>query len=762
MAVKREFFMAFFRAIFCGVFCALMSLPAFGTNPDNREYVDWKKYPEIVLLSSGIGAACTGQFVAPNLILTAAHCSDTENPEESFRVYMSDGNSGVAKKIARGNFPYLKGMNLGNAGAGDWMFLLVENPQFYSGNWYEIYDIPSDAGFVPVENVGFGSMRVLTDDDIKKLKEIYKKALHKGSLQVLSSVESEMAPELFKDTRRLKRSSCNVIYNVDCKKSCKDVRFLGIVFKEKDSNCESACKSRRSFSQTKNWPNALSSTCYTVQGNSGGPYVVSNAAGGKSVAGVVSGGMGNIYYDDNEQKDFGFNILASSVQFKDVFNELKKKYPADASVLCTQEELAALGAKRGIKKEGKCAVVDRLDCLDGRNFNDKTGKCEEFVLKCTPNELSKLNAVSGQIRDNGKCFPTECVDTYVLQGNVCVAEQSLVNNNASISTSNAVNTEVNTETKSVPEQDKKYETSNIEPMPRLDVFNMLSNMNKAPAVESENLGNVSFELDEKALGKAIEQMKQEREQAVEEADKVIESVQESDIEDIDVVNITSKLEVVHDYDERIKKLEEDYKNAKERETSVANRILSGATIAATGLGGMELAQGIAEQSVDKDAAADMAAYMATFQCKIGDNGNKINGGDMGVTTPGANQLINLYQSYVDLAASVKARKADLGLRPGIEADVVLDKSATGLYDDKGNGVQNGTYASLYRAARGNQSDIDKLAEQSDASTNRVQIGGTAAGVGAVGGAVGNVLINKDGVNPDQNILQQAAGLFLGK
>ncbi|MBQ9540135.1 MAG: hypothetical protein IJU89_01800, partial [Alphaproteobacteria bacterium] len=588
----------------------------------------------------------------------------------------------------------------------------------------------------------------------------------------------------------------------------KDVRFLGIVFKEKDSNCESACKSRRSFSQTKNWPNALSSTCYTVTGNSGGPYVVSNAAGGKSVAGVVSGGMGNIYYDDNEQKDFGFNILASSVQFKDVFNELKKKYPADTSALCTQEELSALGAKRGIKKEGKCAVVDRLDCLDGRNFNDKTGKCDEFVLKCTPNELSKLNAVSGQIRDNGKCFPTECVDTYVLQGNVCVAEQSSVNNNASISTSNAVNTKVNTETKSAPEQDKKYETSNIEPMPGLisvntsestvvvsekdfatngngvenqiqqipdeqtvssvphmpglGDFNMSSNMNNAPAVVSANLGNVSFESNEKALGEAIEQMKQEREQAVEEADKVIESVQESDIEDIDVVNITSKLEVVHDYDERIKKLEEAYSQAKERENSVANRILSGATIAATGLGGMELARGLAEQSADRDAAADMAAYMATFQCKIGDNGNKINGGDMGVTTPGANQLINLYQSYVDLAASVKARKADLGLRPGIEADVVLDKSAPGLYDDKGNGVQNGTYASLYRAARGNQADIDKLAEQSDASTNRVQIGGTAAGVGAVGGAVGNVLINKDGVNPDQNILQQAAGLFLGK
>ncbi len=104
-------------------------------------------------------------------------------------------------------------------------------------------------------------------------------------------------------------------------------------------------------------------------------------------------------------------------------------------------------------------------------------------------------------------------------------------------------------------------------------------------------------------------------------------------------------------------------------------------------------------------------------------------------------MIDLYQSYVDLAASLKQRKADLGIRAGIESDVVLDKSVVGLYDDKGNGVQNGTYASLYRATMGNQTDIDKLDAQSDASTRRAQIGGASAGVGAIGGAIGNALIN---------------------
>ena len=203
-------------------------------------------------------------------------------------------------------------------------------------------------------------------------------------------------------------------------------------------------------------------------------------------------------------------------------------------------------------------------------------------------------------------------------------------------------------------------------------------------------------------------------------------------------------------------------DALSRETSTANRALSGLTMAATGIGGMELARGLAEKDADKDAAADMAAYMATFQCKIGDGGNKINGGDTDIATPGANQLIDLYQSYVDLAASLKQRKADLGIRAGIESDVVLDKSVVGLYDDTGTGVNNGTYASLYRAAMGNQTDIDKLNAQSDATTRRVGIGGASAGVGAIGGAVGNVLINKDSVDSDSSVLQQAAGLFLGK
>ena len=257
----------------------------------------------------------------------------------------------------------------------------------------------------------------------------------------------------------------------------------------------------------------------------------------------------------------------------------------------------------------------------------------------------------------------------------------------------------------------------------------------------------------------FERLRLESQRAIQD---IINSIGSEISSDAEQTRYRQKVALIYDNDKKIMELQKAYSQAKERETSTANRLLSGATMAATGLGGMELARGLAEQNADKDAAADMAAYMATFQCKIGDKGNKINGGDMEIATPGANQLIDLYQTYVALASDLRERKNALGIKPGIEAEVVLDKSAVGLYDDKGNGIQNGTYASLYRATMGNGADIDKLAEQSDASTRRVQIGGTVAGAGAVGGAVGNVLINKDSVDSDSSVLQQAAGLFLGK
>ena len=142
---------------------------------------------------------------------------------------------------------------------------------------------------------------------------------------------------------------------------------------------------------------------------------------------------------------------------------------------------------------------------------------------------------------------------------------------------------------------------------------------------------------------------------------------------------------------KLLELENNYNQAYKRENSLENRILSGLTMAATGIGGMELARGLAEQKADTDAERDMTAYMATFQCKIGNK--TYSGGTTDIATSSENKLIKLYQEYIDLAKDLKKRKEALGMKPGIESAVILDSSTTNLYDDKGTGIQNGTYAS---------------------------------------------------------------------
>ena len=104
--------------------------------------------------------------------------------------------------------------------------------------------------------------------------------------------------------------------------------------------------------------------------------------------------------------------------------------------------------------------------------------------------------------------------------------------------------------------------------------------------------------------------------------------------------------------------------------------------------------------------------------------------------------MNLRAEYFALANDLKERKSALGMQPGIESTEILDKSATGLYDDENIGITSGAYESLYRAQMlGSETDQAKIDEAAEASKRRVMGGAIAAGAGAVIGVVGNSLIN---------------------
>ena len=183
------------------------------------------------------------------------------------------------------------------------------------------------------------------------------------------------------------------------------------------------------------------------------------------------------------------------------------------------------------------------------------------------------------------------------------------------------------------------------------------------------------------------------------------------------------------------------------EQSTANKLLGGASIAATGIGGMQLASAIAENRADDAAERDMAAYLATFRCDYG-AGRNIMGGETDVQLPGGNNLIESKQQFMELATDLKTRKDALEMTPGIESEVILDSATMGLYDDESLGITDGAYTSLSRALSDpDGADAAEWAQQRSDTKSQLTTGAVMAGVGIVGGVVGNLLINRDA--PDE-------------
>ena len=172
-------------------------------------------------------------------------------------------------------------------------------------------------------------------------------------------------------------------------------------------------------------------------------------------------------------------------------------------------------------------------------------------------------------------------------------------------------------------------------------------------------------------------------------------------------------------------------------------MLGGLAIGAAGIGGMQMASAMAEQNADADAERDMTAYLATFHCNYG-GGKNVEYGETDVELPGGNDLITLYTEYVNLANDLKVRKAALDMRPGIESEPILESATSGLYDDVAIGKTSGAYASLARALLDpNGADAAAWAKQKADTASKKKTGTIVGGVGVLGGAVGNLIINRD-------------------
>ena len=200
-------------------------------------------------------------------------------------------------------------------------------------------------------------------------------------------------------------------------------------------------------------------------------------------------------------------------------------------------------------------------------------------------------------------------------------------------------------------------------------------------------------------------------------------------------------------------LEDNYQNMKDKENSFENRMLGGLAMGTVGIGGMMAAQSLAEQNADDAAERDMRAYLATFQCKVGDQ--TYSGGTQKIEVAGANQLINLYQEYAKLAGDLKERKSALGMKAGIESEVVIDKATSGLYNDVGTGIGSGAYASIARALQNpNGEDAKRWAEQKESTSNTLKTGAIMAGAGAIASMAANYAINHGNKDKSGELLSE--------
>ena len=664
--------MAFFRAIFVVCFCVSFCVQAFAGvgDYDKRQKADWTsdKFSKYVSIGGKDFSQCTGQYVAPNLILTAAHCYQGQQVgviDDVYNPVINKNDSFKAKLVKLGNY------RSGDSGSRkqDYAILLVQDKNnYYTKGAFDIGVLDATQEYESIINAGFGWVRILSNEEVDFLRNILNNELKTVKYMSFSSVEETINEALKEknmkplrdDNLNLKYSNCNILIDVDCYYVCKEYLWYEDGSKSKNSQynpekCKTVCENKENIKKKAEYPDVLGTTCDSWGGNSGGASF--SAKTGKLVS-ICSAGI------DAFGNAEDVNVVVSSFALRDVVEQMKKEYPVQLNAPRKQEHIEYMPGTsvNDIFKSIELGKITKSDIsVPGIPNNSESETSETTVNAVETNNTEKTNNKQGDITKTAND----------IKEGVYVASGSAVSNNPE---PKAPETNVNT-------------VVSVDPTPNINII-------------KENIENV---------------------------------VNDGDISVRDILFIVDGMTT-------IQKLEEEYAKAKERENSLENRMLVAATIGATGFGGMELASGIAEQSADADAAADMAAYTQKMQCRVG--GWRYNFNEKSVNVGGENVLTGLYNEYVALADDMARRRTELEQSPGIESAVVFKREYTGLYDDVGSGVQNGTYVSLYRASVGNPNDISRIADDATNTQNRIDTGLGVVGIGVAGGVGGNLIINR--------------------
>ena len=230
---------------------------------DDRVYVNWSdpEYHKVVVFIQPNGY-CTGQYVAPNIILTARHCITPDNIDR-YGIELYDGRATLVSLLSYGSGQIFRS-------DGDWAFLLVSDPKFYSNTYFNVARKATPK--MTINNTGFGALRILSNAELAQLRQIFSSQRNKMAAESNTNADAIQFSQIFKlvedDIANLGIPSIMETGNV--LKTHFNCKFTGL-------------------SQGNLW-----STCDIYSGNSGGPYYM-----GETLYGTCSGAVHR--FDDKDK-----------------------------------------------------------------------------------------------------------------------------------------------------------------------------------------------------------------------------------------------------------------------------------------------------------------------------------------------------------------------------------------------------------------------------------------------------------------------------
>ena len=679
---------------------------------DDRVYVNWSdpEYHKVVVFIQPNGY-CTGQYVAPNIILTARHCITPDNID-SYGIELYDGRATLVSLLSYGSGQMFRS-------DGDWALLLVSDPKFYSDTYFNVARKATPK--MTINNTGFGALRILSNAELAQLRQIFSSQRNKMAAESNTNADMIQFSQIFK-----------LVEDDIANLGIPSIMETGNVLKT-HFNCEFI-----GLSQGNMW-----STCDIYSGNSGGPYYMGN-----TLYGTCSGA---VHRFDGKDKSAAIPSQSFYEKLQRIISEnppatgtKPKPTHTPESLLKDAEEYSMQVLDEDLERIDQETEAELQKMLDKDSFIQLEKDYSD--IKPLPKPTTPVPSPEALLKD---------AEEFSMQ----VLDEDL----------ERIDRETEAELQKMLDKDSfiqlEKDYSDIKPLPKpttpvpspeallkdAEEFSMqvldedLERIDRETEAELQKMLDkdsfVKLENDGLNIGKLSIPLTPN--ELLSQKQKLAETDQEL-LNELDNIDSMSDQEFLYFLDRaaEYEKLREGYEQALARERSLPNRMLGALGIGAGGIGGMMIASGIAEQRADQNAEIDMRAYLATFRCDAG-TGKQWKGGETNIELPAGN-LTALKTEYVTLAGNLKSRKEQLGLKPGIESETIADSASTGLYDNVASSPIDGVYTSIANAILDeNSSDATEWAEQQEKTTTKIQTG-TKIGVAGVGGAmIGNMTVNRD-------------------